>query len=160
MLSVTHGLTGAYLGSLFPQAPYIYLPAAFILHFVEDAIPHWDFGTGMRSGKRHKLTTILLEIFELFLLAVIIFFLWQKSLPTSPSQIYWPVWLGAFSGILMDILEAPRNFLHQGLPSLGPISWIHKKVHTSTPHILWGAIPQLLIISAIIFLALHYPPNL
>ena len=164
MLSVAHGLTGAYFASLVPDQPLIYIPAAIAFHFLEDAVPHWDFGTGMRSGKKSKLLAYSLEIFDLILMAALIFLLWQHSLADpfySPpwtayfwQQIDWPIWLGALAGIVVDLLEFPHSALGLNLPFLKPLHDFHHRIHQSTTNIFFGLLPQVLVIISIIYLVI------
>ena len=158
MLSAVHGTTGAFIASLCPGQPWLYLPSAVALHYLEDAIPHWDLGTGMRRASRHRvLITAGLEVFDLLAMFLIIFFLFQKSWPTTWAEINWPVWIGALGGILPDLLESPSSFFHVKLKPLAPFMKLHAKAHSSLALPLYGLLPQLLILISIAYLALTYP---
>ena len=147
MLSIPHSLTGAYIASQIP-VPAIYAPLAISAHYLGDWIPHWDFGTGLTSGKRKKLTAILLEIVELIISVTLIYLFFQKGL----KQIQWHIWIGALMGILPDLLDAPRNFLKIRFKFLDPIYSIHHFFHHSTPDILFGLLPQIVVVAVIYFL--------
>jgi hypothetical protein len=43
MTLATHAVVGAAVAQLFPQHPIIAFSAAFLSHFLLDAIPHWDY---------------------------------------------------------------------------------------------------------------------
>ena len=43
MILATHAVVGAAVATLFPHSPQMGFLAAFVSHFVLDAIPHWDY---------------------------------------------------------------------------------------------------------------------
>jgi len=147
MLSISHSLTGAFIASKIP-VPGVYVPVVIGSHYLEDWIPHWDVGTGLSTGKRTRSTAIILEIGELMLSVVLVYFFFQYGHDT----IQWPAWLGAFVGLLPDFLEAPRNFLKWEPGFLKPINNLHALFHHSTPNMLFGLILQAVTIAAIWFL--------
>lgn len=145
MLSIPHATAGAFIAAHIPH-PEIYIPAAIALHYVCDWIPHWDVGTGLSSGKRSIATAIKLEFIDLALTGALIYFLWQAD---SPVFLY-HVWLGAFAGLLPDFLEAPRNFWNWEPFFLKPINKFHAMFHHSTPNMLVGLTPQVVLILVMI----------
>lgn len=147
MLSIPHSLTGAYIASQIPH-PIAYAPLAIAAHYLGDWIPHWDFGTGMNSGKRKKSTAILLEIVELIISVILIYLFFQKGI----EQIQWHIWIGALLGILPDLLDAPRNFLKLRMKFLDPIFNLHHLFHHSTPNMFFGLLPQVIVVATIYFL--------
>jgi hypothetical protein len=147
MLSIPHSLTGAYIASQIPH-PIVYGPLALAAHYLEDWIPHWDFGTGMNSGKRKKSTAIIFEIGELIISVILIYLFFQKGI----EQIQWHVWAGALMCILPDLLDAPRNFLKLRMKFLDPIYKLHHFFHHSTPNMIFGLLPQVIVVVAIYFL--------
>ncbi len=62
MTGFNHGLTGAVI-ALTVRQPEIAVPFAFLSHFAQDAIPHWDYST------RGKEENLLNRRFNLFLIA-------------------------------------------------------------------------------------------
>jgi hypothetical protein len=144
MLSISHSLTGAFLASKVPF-PVIYFPVIMASHYLEDWIPHWDVGTGLSSGKRKKQTAILLELLELGISVVLIYFFFQHG----HSEIQYHAWFGAFIALLPDFMEAPRNFLKWEPSFLKGLNNFHALFHHSTPNILFGLTPQIVLISAI-----------
>jgi hypothetical protein len=147
MLSIAHATTGAFLGSLFPN-PLVYVPSSMGMHYFEDWIPHWDVGTGLGNGTRSPRTAFLLELIDLALAVGIVYFFWQYG----HAEIQWHVWLGAFFGLLPDFMEAPRNFLKWEPLVTKPLNWFHSLFHHSTPNVLFGLTPQLILIATIFFL--------
>lgn len=121
--------------------PILVLPTIFVTHYLEDWIPHWDVGTGLSSGKRKRQTAILLELGELGISAILLYFFFQ----VGHENIVWGAWLGGFIALIPDFLEAPRNFLHWEPKLIRPLSDLHHTFHHSTPNILIGMAPQLLL---------------
>ena len=147
MLSIPHSLTGAFLASTVPT-PYLYIPGALAFHYLQDWVPHWDFGTGLSTGKRTKRTAILLELGELVVTAGLIYVLFQRS----HAEIQYHIWIGALAGILPDFIEAPRNFFKWEPFFLKPLNEFHGLFHTSTHNILVGLLPQVLTVAVIFWL--------
>lgn len=147
MLSIPHSLTGAFLASQIPY-PAFYIPAAVGAHYLEDWIPHWDFGTGLSTGKRSIKTALFLEVLELMVTFGLLYWFFQAG----HAQIQWHIWLGALAGILPDLLDAPKNFLKLDLPFIRPFTDLHHFFHHSTHHVLFGLIPQILVVIAVYLL--------
>lgn len=144
MLSIPHSLTGAFLASQLPH-PFIYIPGAVAAHYLEDWIPHWDFGTGLSTGKRSIITALFLEILELVVAFGLLYWFFQAG----HSEIRWHIWLGALAGILPDLIDAPKNFLKLDLPFIKPLTDLHHFFHHSTPHVFFGLVPQILVVIAV-----------
>jgi len=121
--------------------PVLVLPTIFVTHYLEDWIPHWDVGTGLSSGKRKRQTAIVLELGELGISTLLVYFFFQSG----HENIVWSAWLGAFVGLIPDFLEAPRNFLHWEPKLIRPLNNLHQTFHHSTPNILIGMAPQLVL---------------
>lgn len=140
MLSISHSLTGAFLAVTL-QHPVLYVPAVLASHYLEDWFPHWDVGTGLSSGKRKRSTAIILEFGELAISALLLYLIFQSG----HSQINFLAASGAFLGLLPDFLEAPRNFLRWEPRWLKPLNDLHHTFHHSTPNILLGLTPQIIL---------------
>lgn len=148
MLSISHTLTGAFLAVTL-QHPALYVPAVLASHYLEDWFPHWDVGTGLSSGKRKRSTAIILELGELVLSFGLLVWVFQLG----HSSIVWNAWIGAFLGLLPDFMEAPRNFLRWEPAWLKPLNDLHHTFHHSTPNILLGLTPQIVLWGVIAWLA-------
>lgn len=144
MLSIPHSLTGAFIASKLTN-PVLYIPLTLAAHYIQDWIPHWDCGTGLSSGKRKRSTAILLELVDLAVTVVLVYYFFQKG----ESSIQWHIWLGALFGIVPDLLEAPRNFLKWEPWFLKPINAFHAKFHESIPVIWLGLAPQIVLVIVI-----------
>jgi hypothetical protein len=144
MLSISHALTGAFLASKL-QNPILYIPATLVSHYIEDWIIHWDVGTGLTNGTRKRRDAILMELIDLGISGVLIFLLFQAGKP----NLSFGVWFGAFLGLLPDFVEAPRNFLHFNPWWLKPFNDFHHGFHHSTPNIILGLLPQVVVVGLI-----------
>jgi hypothetical protein len=140
MLSISHSLTGALIASKLPH-PLLYVPLTLACHYLQDWIPHWDVGTGLSNGKRKRSTAIALEIVELVISVILIYFFWKDT----DVSIMLHIWAGAFTGLVPDFLEAPRNFLKWEPKFLKPLNEFHNQFHHSTPIIWLGLLPQVLL---------------
>lgn len=144
MLSIPHALTGAFIASKLPH-PLLYIPLAFAFHYLEDWIPHWDVGTGLTKGTRKRSTAIKLEMIDLAITVAMVYFFWKDQ----PQALQYHIWLGAFAGLLPDFLESPRNFLKWEPAVFKPLNNLHGYFHFSTPNMLIGLFPQLVVVAVI-----------
>lgn len=140
MLSISHSLTGAFIATKLPS-PFLYIPLIFLSHYLEDWIPHWDVGTGLSNGKRSKQAALILEVGELVITFGLVYWFWQYGSASINST----AWIGAFTGLIPDFLEAPRNFLKWEPPIIRPLNQLHGLFHHSTPNIAFGLTPQILV---------------
>ena len=144
MLSISHSVTGAFIATKLPN-PLLYIPLIFASHYLEDWIPHWDVGAGLSTGKRKRSTAIILEIVELSISAGLIYWFWQHG----SSQLNVNAWAGAFTGLVPDFLEAPRNFLGWEPKIIQPLNKLHGMFHHSTLNIPFGLAPQFLVVAVV-----------
>lgn len=151
MLSISHTLTGALIATKIPN-PYLAIPIILITHYLLDAVPHWDAGTGLTNGSKSPTQVFRDEIPDLIIsgLLVILFFQLGKPLDLSITGLS-PYW-GAFVGLIPDFLEAPRNFLQKEPRLLKPLNRFHHSIHHSIPRKLDGLAPQIILITLIILL--------
>jgi hypothetical protein len=147
MLSISHTLTGAFIASKLTH-PALYIPLTLASHYVSDWIPHRDVGTGLSTGRRKKSTAILLELVELAISFVLLYFFFQHG----HDSIHWPIWIAAFVALLPDFLEAPRNLFHWEPAWLKPFNDFHNMFHHSTMNNLVGLGPQVVLVLVIWFL--------
>ncbi len=147
MLSISHSLTGAFIASKLPN-PILFIPLIFLSHYLEDWIPHWDVGTGLSNGKRSRKTALLLEFGELAITIGLVYWFWQSGSAVLNST----AWAGAFVGLVPDFLEAPRNFLKWEPRFIKPLNEIHGLFHHSTPNMLFGLMPQVIVVAMVALL--------
>lgn len=147
MLSIAHGPTGALIVSKIPN-PFISIPLAIFVHYLEDRVPHWDVGQGLTNGSKKKSHSFLQELFIDFPLSIILTYLiFQHGHPLN-----YYVWLGWFAGLLPDFIEFPRLFLQKHTGIFEMHHKFHKWFHVSTPNKFWGLLPQIITILAVIYL--------
>lgn len=137
MLSISHGLTGAFIASSLGD-PVAATPLILASHYLQDWFPHWDVGTGLSSGKRKKSHAILMELIELSITIGLVYWGWQLG----NTQIQWLIWYGVFVSLIPDFLEAPRNFLNWEPKIFALANQFHGWFHTSTFNLVWGLTPQ------------------
>lgn len=146
MLSTTHSLTSALIVSRIPS-PTISFPLIIISHYLFDAIPHWDTGSGLTNGAKTKKRAFIDTLIDLGIAAILVFFIFQAGKALSAK-----LWLGVLVGIMPDIVEAPALFLEY---RPFPIDWL-EKFHNSF-HRRWqfpyGLIPQIIIIFVVLLIA-------
>ena len=147
MLSISHGVTGAFIATALPS-PILYIPLAIGMHYLEDWTLHWDVGTGLSNGSRKRSTALILELVDLALMIGLILYLWQIT--STPLTIH--VWVGVFFSLLPDFMEAPRNFLKWEPDWLKPFNQFHHNFHHSTPNKVLGLLPQIIVIATVAFL--------
>ena len=147
MLSISHAVTGAFIAVKIGN-PVLAIPLILLSHYLEDAVPHWDAGTGLGNGSKTRKMAMIHGVIDLVLAGVIVLIMYPPnfSLLTSPfSLITTPIW-GAFFGLLPDFLEAPRNFLKYEPSFLKPLNRFHHSFHHSIPRMIDGLFPQLLLL--------------
>ncbi len=147
MLSISHALTGAFIASKLPH-PALYIPLTLATHYLEDWIPHWDVGTGLSSGMRKIKTAFLLELIDLAISIVVVYLFWQAG----QTKIQYHVWIGAFTSLIPDFLEAPRNFLEWEPFFLKPFNKFHSCFHHSVTNKVLGLTPQIVTVGLILLL--------
>ncbi len=98
MTGFNHGLTGAAI-AITIKRPELAIPLAFLSHFAQDAIPHWDYGVKPGSGKFFD------RRFNTFLIADFTFALFTMAflLGAFPDQykLIWACMIAAASPDLM-----------------------------------------------------------
>ncbi|MFH2019745.1 MAG: hypothetical protein ABII80_03985 [bacterium] len=149
MLSISHAATGAFIAVKVTN-PLLSIPLILATHYLLDAVPHWDAGTGLTKKTITPRQAFLQEIPDLILAGVLILALYPSTLTllSSPSltlQNTAPLW-GGFLALFPDFLEAPRNFLHFEPIWLKPINRFHHSFHHSIPKKLAGLLPQFLLL--------------
>ena len=147
MLSIAHAATGAVIATHL-SAP-IAIPLILASHYALDAVAHHDAGTGLSSGKKTRKTAFILGIIDLILAAIVVLLMYQPTFPLYllPFHLNEPSIWGAFVGLLPDFLESPRNFLKYEPSWLRPLNRFHASFHHSTPDILAGLAPQVILLT-------------
>ncbi len=142
MLSISHAAVGAFIAVKVAN-PALAVPLILLSHYLADAVPHWDAGTGLSKGGKSPSLAVKHEIVDLALAAVLVLAMFPLSSPLDLSS---PQIWGAFLALIPDILEAPRNFLKYEPSWLAPLNRFHHSFHHSIPRMLDGLTPQILLI--------------
>lgn len=148
MLSIAHAAAGSYIAATFPD-PLLAVPLILLSHYLADAVPHWDTGTGLSKGTKTKRQAFLHEISDLMLTAIVVMLLYPPHLPLSFSSFLITPYLGAFLALVPDFLEAPRNFLGKEPWFLRAVNRFHHSFHHSIPRIFAGLAPQIILLGLI-----------
>jgi hypothetical protein len=98
MTGVNHGLTGAVI-AVTVKKPELAIPLAFLSHFAQDLIPHWDYGTGKNHDKlfSRRFNTFLAAD---FILALIIMAFLGGAFPEQK----WLIWACMAAAASPDLL--------------------------------------------------------
>lgn len=138
MLSIAHGTTGALIATAIPN-PLISTPLILVTHFLQDYIPHWDFGQGLSKKKKRKKTAFFQELLTDFPLSILLVYLW---FPAGSGEINFMAFYGWFIALLPDFLEFPYLFLNWRLKPLKQFVKFHSSIHESTSKKIKGLWPQ------------------
>jgi hypothetical protein len=156
---MTHAIAGAAVAELFPSNPTAAFIAAFLSHFVMDAIPHWNYkllshkknpsdplNGDMVMGK--KFIIDISKIFLDFSSGIILSLLLFKHQSDYQASI---LILGALGGMLPDALQfAYWKLKIEPFRSLQKLHrWVHTK-HEIINHPIFGVISQAAIIAIIV----------
>ena len=160
MILTTHAITGAAVASLNPTRPISGFFAGFVLHFILDAIPHWEYRIhsdsinpeiGSKLVFDRVFLTDILRIGSDFSLGIILSFV----LFYSPESVF-AVLAGALGGVMPDALQFAYGRIQKG-----PIvylqkfhEWIHSP-YKKLRHMPALGIPLQALIVAIITLLVY-----
>lgn len=141
MLSIAHAVSGAFIAAQLPE-PIVFIPLAIASHFALDHVAHFDVGTNMKNPRRKMYVTFIAAGADLLIAAILIALIWRQT----PAHFNWQIWLGAFCGILPDVLESTELFFRRPIAILQPLYQLHEKVHVSTSSPFWGILPQAILV--------------
>jgi hypothetical protein len=111
MLELPHAVIGATIATKVGN-PFLALPLALLAHFLLDILPHWNphiFTEMQATGKVSKksVTIIIVDALLAFIIGLYMAF---QFWPDTNRVIL--VLLGAFMGVVPDLIEAPYFFFH------------------------------------------------
>jgi hypothetical protein len=150
MLESPHAIVGAAIATKIPN-PYISLPLAFASHFVLDRVPHWNPHLNTEVSKYGKVTTVSKAIVIADVVLALIAGFWMASLLPSQSQSTLVV-MGAFAGVLPDVVEGPYFFLNIKTKAIRQWIKFQKSIQVDTS-LIPGVLTQLITVIAAIFWA-------
>ena len=143
MLIASHSLAAGYIGEIIGN-PIIAFFVGIVIHFILDAIPHYDTTD---KGKFTPRQIALIIIDGLIALGIFIAIFFEKGANVSFVA-------GAFGGVFPDILDnVPLWQKCFRDTSFGKIFHkIHKAVHHKQPSAFWGILSQLIVIAVFTYL--------
>jgi hypothetical protein len=153
MLLTPHTIVGIAVATAIPN-PYIAVPTSFILHFLGDLVPHWDYCHKSHEGvidKKYPLKIMAdLSLGIGFGLFFTLYFLWQMKNPGMAINTF----LCGIAAVLPDAITGPIIFDGdtKGFPKL--MYKIQDKIHSVAP-LPWGLISQLVVAGACLLLILN-----
>lgn len=146
MLETAHALAAAVIVSKIPN-PIISLPIVVVSHYLLDAIPHWDSGTGLTTGKKTKKTAVIETLFDLAIAATAVFIFFQLGKSFSLK-----LWLAVGLSIFPDLIEAPALFCDYRPSIIAKLEKFHNRLHRRLKF-PWGFLIQLPLIFALLLLS-------
>jgi hypothetical protein len=138
VLETPHVIVGATIASKIAN-PILAIPLAFASHFVLDKTPHWNPHLSTEMRKYGKITdkSTKLIIVDVGLSLVSGFFIAYLKLPNY-NAFFW-VLMGAFAGVLPDVIEGPYYYLKVRSKALTEWLKLQKAIQSDA-----GPIPGLL----------------
>lgn len=153
MLLTPHTFVGIAIGSTISN-PFIAVPLSFIMHFIGDKVPHWDFYSNTEKSERREGWRPIAVMADLVIgvavgLTATYYILWVLK----DSSLALNVFLCGIASVLPDALEGPYIYMKKEPKILRPITMIQKKMQFQAP-LPWGILTQIFIIlvSALIFI--------
>ncbi|MEK7521934.1 MAG: hypothetical protein AAB599_04015 [Patescibacteria group bacterium] len=154
VIELPHAVVGAAIAAKVGN-PALSLPLALASHFVLDMVPHWNPHLNREVAKYGHITRTTKYVIGLDVAASLCagFFIASTALPDSNrSLLTIPmeallIILGAFLGVLPDVLEAPYFFWRSKSTFLKKLVAFQSSMQFNVP-IIPGLISQLLVIAA------------
>jgi hypothetical protein len=147
-------MVGVAIGATVPN-PSIAVPLSLGLHFLGDAVPHWDFYSNTEREERLKGWRPIAVMADLILavgvgLTATLFALWVLQDQTLALTIF----LCGIASVLPDALEAPYIFMGKNIGFVGALTNIQRKMQFQAP-LPWGIITQfvVMLVSALLFVS-------
>lgn len=145
VLELPHTVIGATIAYKIGN-PYLSLPLALLSHFALDLLPHWNphLNTEIREkGKLSRKTQIII-VGDVVLSVVAGVAIASLALPDKMAFTY--IILGAFLGVLPDVVEGPYFFLKMNLPFVDKLMKFQKMIQNDAAPFL-GLLTQVILIS-------------
>lgn len=151
MLLTPHTFVGITIASSIPN-PYIAVPLSFLMHFLGDKVPHWDFFSNTKKEERTKGWRIFAVMADFGLgltigLTATFYALWARNNPPLALNIF----LCSLASVLPDALEAPHIFFGANDRFSRTLLAVQHKMQFQAK-LPWGIISQIVVISACLIL--------
>lgn len=134
--------------------PYLAVPLSFLLHFMGDLVPHWDFYSHTKREERlvgWRPVAVMGDLVCGVAVGLIstLYCLWV----IQNSVLALNVFLCGIASVLPDALEAPHIFLKSEPKILQFVTSIQKKMQFQAP-LPWGILTQFIVIGFSLFIFL------
>lgn len=145
MIITAHMIAGGVAGEVV-QSSFLAFALGIVLHFILDAVPHFD--NLLDEGERWNYKQVLFLIFDVILLFVLSFYV--LKLPFSLKFFNTPFFYGALGGIFPDILDNVPFW--QGIFQRSKwgrkIHYFHDKIQLKNVNPFFGLLTQAIVIYA------------
>lgn len=137
MLLTPHTFVGVAVGASISN-PFLAVPLSFVLHFVLDKTPHWDFYSNTQKEERLKGWRPLAVMADLILgvaigLVSTLYALWVLNDTAMAMNIF----LCGIAAVLPDALEGPYIYMKSEPKILQPLTRLQRKMQFQAP-LPWG----------------------
>lgn len=167
MILAPHALAGAAIAVIFRRHPSIAVVAAFLSHFILDAIPHWHYKLSSRINDLSAPFYVRFIFDRRFLKDIMrtgIDFSIGLAIALGISYIFFPkyfwlTFLGAAAAVLPDFLQLMYHLFPDS--PLFYLQWFHRKIHAKKDldnEILLGITYQVSFSLAIILIMAFIQP--
>ena len=145
MLLTPHTFVGVAIGASISN-PFVAVPLSIAMHFLGDAVPHWDFYSNTTREERLKGWRPLAVMADLIIavavgLTATYYALWVLKDTNTATSIF----LAGIAAVLPDALEGPYIFMQKETGVLNVLTNIQRKMQFQAP-LPWGIITQLIVI--------------
>ena len=142
MIGLNHGMTGAVL-ALTVKNPSVAIPLSFISHYLQDLIPHWNYGVKREADKSGSFFTTRFNLFLLtdFCLSVILMIVLALLFPAHKWLIWGCMIAAASPDLVWAYYRLYREHIKRQKPNYDFFSNLHLKMQWS--HTTNGALVEL-----------------
>lgn len=132
MTGINHGMSGAVI-ALSVKNPPVAVPLAFVSHFAQDAIPHWNYGVSREEHKTGNFFTRRFNVSLLadFLVSVVLMVVLAFIFPAQK----WLIWACMIAAASPDLMWAYyrlyRRHIQKQKPHYDPLARLHSKLQWS-----------------------------
>lgn len=156
MLLTPHTFVGIAVATSIPNK-FISVPLAFLLHFVGDKLPHWDFfsGTSGDDDKKRQGWRVMAVMADLGIgIWVGLTFTYYALWGIGDSSLATNIFLCSIASVLPDALTGPSIYLRHAPRVFEEVRALQSKMQTQAPF-LFGISTQIVVVLISLFLILR-----
>ena len=154
MTGFNHGMTGAVI-ALTVKNPAVAVPLSFASHYLQDLIPHWNYGVSREAAKKDNFftTRFNLSLLADFCLSVTLMIVLALLFPAHKWLIWVCMVVAASPDLVWAYYRLYREHIKKQKPRYDPFSDLHRKIQWSqTPlggliEIVWAITGIFIILS-------------